>query len=323
MTTQRKNIPFYRSDAENFSNAFRTPKGKADYESYWTFSVYDWGFLSIDDLQVEARQSDITFALTALKEMQEYAVSRNVQRPRTFLGIYPRLEPFCGEISDYIKRIFTPTGVVVLGHLSYSDNTRSDCVIMPPVNLVDPRAQKPGIGYGHSMHDAMLAVSCLWANNVRTNMSLSVTMQARRYKLKSGSQGQPLFYSKCETDAYEQRITAQEICDSPDSGYSRNINYDDNFQSVITYDDAGGFAITFENRMSLREKICDSWPPAATDIRLGLAVYDVNYDRRYTRCDHAWINGTWSRFHFLLRLRDFLHQDPTATNIYQDCIRVP
>ncbi|XP_070379919.1 uncharacterized protein [Dermacentor albipictus] len=242
------------SDAENFSNAFRTPKGKADYESYWKFSVYDWGFLSIDELQVEARQSDIIIALTALKEVQEYAVSKNVQRPRTFLGIYPRRGPVCTKVSEYIKTIFTPTGVVVLGHLSYSDNNRSDCVIMPPVNFVDPRAQKPGIGYGHSMRDAMMAVACLWKHNVRTNMSLSVTMQARRYKLKSGIQGQPPFYSDCKTDVYEQRKTPQEICDDPDSEYSRNINYDDTFQSAITYDHAGGFAITFENRMSLREK---------------------------------------------------------------------
>ncbi|XP_065301622.1 uncharacterized protein [Dermacentor albipictus] len=243
------------SDAHNFSDAFRTPKGKADYESYWTYSVYDWGFLSIDELQVEARPSaDIILALTTLKEMQEYAVSKNVQRPCTFLGIYPRQERVCAEVSDYIKNIFTPTGVVVLGHLSYSDNTRSDCVIMPPVNFVDPRAQKPGIGYGHRMRDAMKAVACLWKHNVRTSMFLSVTMQARRYKLKSGSQGQPQFYSDCETDAYEQRITAQEMCDNPNSGYITNINHDDKFQSAIAYDHAGGFAVTFEDRLSLREK---------------------------------------------------------------------
>ncbi|XP_065301624.1 uncharacterized protein [Dermacentor albipictus] len=241
-------------DAHNFSDAFRTPKGKADYESYWTYSVYDWGFLSIDELQVEARQSDIIFALTVLKEMEEYAVAKIVQWPRTFLGIYPRQGPVCAAVSDYIKRIFTPTGVVVLGHMSYSDNTRSDCVIMPPVNFVDPRAQKPGIGYGHSMRDAMKAVACLWKHNVRTSMFLSVTMQARRYKLKSGSQGQPQFYSDCETDAYEQRITAQEMCDNPNSGYITNINHDDKFQSAIAYDHAGGFAVTFEDRLSLREK---------------------------------------------------------------------
>ncbi|XP_070380771.1 uncharacterized protein [Dermacentor albipictus] len=311
------------SDAQNFSYAFRTPKGKADYESYWTYSVYDWGFLSVDELQVEARPTaDIILALTTLKEMQEYAMSKNVQRPRTFLGIYPRHEPVCAAVSDYIKRIFTPTGVVVLGHLSYSDSTRSDCIIMPPVNFVDPRAQNPDIRYGHSMRDAVLAAACLWGRNVRTSMSLSVTMQARRYKLKDGIEGQPPFYSDCETGAYEQRITAQEICYDPNSGYSRNINYNDTFQSPITYDHADGFAITFENRVSLREKICDAWAPAAADIRLGLAAYDVNYDRRSTRCDPEWINGTWSRLRFLLRLHDFLHREHPGGSIYEGCIGV-
>ncbi|XP_070379890.1 uncharacterized protein [Dermacentor albipictus] len=311
------------SDAHNFSGAFRTPKGKADYESYWTYSVYDWGFLSIDELQVEARPSaDIILALTTLKEMQEYALSKNVQPPCTFLGIYPRQERVCAEVSDYIKNIFTPTGVVVLGHLSYSDNTRSDCVIMPPVNFVDPRAQKPGIGYGHRMRDAMKVVTCLWEHNVRTNLSLSVTMQARRYKLKSGVQGQPQFYSDCEVDDYEQRTTAQEICDNPNSGYSTNIKYDGKFQSTIAYDHAGGFAVTFENPHSLREKICDAWTPEALDISLGLAVYDVNYDRRYTMCFSPWIFGTWFRLGFLLKLRDSLYQHRPVTNIYEYCISI-
>ncbi|XP_065301623.1 uncharacterized protein [Dermacentor albipictus] len=309
-------------DAHNFSDAFRTPKGKADYESYWTYSVYDWGFLSIDELQVEARQSDIIFALTVLKEMEEYAVAKIVQWPRTFLGIYPRQGPVCAAVSDYIKRIFTPTGVVVLGHMSYSDNTRSDCVIMPPVNFVDPRAQKPGIGYGHSMRDAMKAVACLWKHNVRTSMFLSVTMQARRYKLKSGSQGQPQFYSDCETDAYEQRITAQEMCDNPNSGYITNINHDDKFQSAIAYDHAGGFAVTFEDRLSLREKICHTWTPEARDIRLSLAVYDVNYDRRSTMCSSRWISGRWTRLRFLLMIRDFFEWHRPVTNIYDACSRI-
>ncbi|XP_049523836.1 uncharacterized protein LOC125945665 [Dermacentor silvarum] len=198
-------------DAENFGNAFRTPKGKADYESYWSFNVYDWGFLSIDELQAEARHSDVIFVLTALKEIQEHALSKNAPRPHTFLGIYLRTSPVCAAVAEYIKTIFTPTGVVVLGHLSYADNTRSDCVIMPPVNFVDPRTQKPGITYGHRMRDATLALACLWEHNVRTNMSLSVTMRARRYKLKSGSQGKPPFYSDCEVDPYEQRTTAQEV----------------------------------------------------------------------------------------------------------------
>ncbi|XP_049523048.1 uncharacterized protein LOC125945322 [Dermacentor silvarum] len=310
------------SDAETFSRAFRTSKGKSDYESYWTYSVYDWGFLSIDEFQAAARHSDVSFALTALKEMQEHALTKNYQRPRTFLGIYMRSDSVCEAVAEYIKTIFTPTGIVVLGHLSYNDNTRSDCVIMPPVNLVEPRTEIPGVVYGHSMHEAMLDLECLWDNGVRTNMSLSVTMQARRYKLKSGSQGKPPFYSECGTGQYEQRVTAQEICDNPNSGYKRNINYDGVFMSGITYDQQDGFAIAYENRVSLRVKICDTWTLEAKGIGVGLAVYDVNYDHRPTMCNPIWLNGTWSRFRFLLRLRDFLNQDYPEANLFDDCMRV-
>ncbi|XP_049523047.1 uncharacterized protein LOC125945321 isoform X2 [Dermacentor silvarum] len=153
-------------------------------------------------------------------------------------------------------------------------------------------------------------------------MSLSVTMQARRYKLKSATQGQPPFYSDCETDQYEQRVTAQESCDNPNSGYSQNLNYDGVLLSMITYDLQDGFAITFENRFSLREKICDAWTVEATNKGVGLAVYDVNYDSRSTMCNPVWLNGTWYRFHFVLRIRDFLLQVHPEASLYNDCLNV-
>ncbi|KAL1470392.1 hypothetical protein MTO96_024328, partial [Rhipicephalus appendiculatus] len=202
------------------------------------------------------------------------------------------------------------------------DSWRPDCAIMPPINYLDPAVVKPRISYGHNMRDAMHVVTCLWNQGVRTNLSLSVTMQARRYKLRGTGQGQGLFYADCGTGTYEQRTTAQEICDDPKSGYSRNIYYAAQYKSLITYDDSEGFAVTFENSLSLREKLCDAWNLGATFGPVGLAVYDANYDRRSSRCDRRWINGTWSRFRFLLRLRDFLNQGPRSSTFLLDCNRV-
>ncbi|KAL3236897.1 hypothetical protein MRX96_022151 [Rhipicephalus microplus] len=122
-------------------------------------------------------------------------------------------------MSVSLSTVFAPTGVVVLGHLSYGDSWKSDCVIMPPVNYVDPRIVKPGIGYGHNM-------------------------------------------------------------------------------------------------------LCDAWSRGAIPAPVGLAVYDANYDRRSSRCDRRWINGTWSRFRYLLRLRDFLHHGQSSSTFSLDCNRV-
>ncbi|KAL1426833.1 hypothetical protein MTO96_017975 [Rhipicephalus appendiculatus] len=291
-------------DIVTFSNAFRSGKGKTDYESYWIFNVYHWGFLHIDELQAE---------------MHEHALSTAGQTPGTFLGIYMRSKQSCATVAGYISTIFAPTGVIVLGHLSYGDSWRPDCAIMPPINYVDPRPLKPGIGYGHSMRDAMDAVACLRNQGVRTSLSVSVTMQARRYKLTSTGQGPALFYNDCTPGTYEQRTTAQEICDDRKSGYSRNIFYAAQYESLATYDDTDGFAVTFENAISLRAKLCDAWSAGAITIPVGLAVYDANYDRRSSRCDHRWINGTWFRFHFLLRLRDFLHQAQPSSSFLPDC----
>ncbi|XP_075726059.1 uncharacterized protein LOC119179316 [Rhipicephalus microplus] len=250
-------------DVVAFSNAFQSGSGKADYETYWKFNVFHWGFLHVDELQVNANIASVSLALSTLKEIHEHAVSTAGQTPGTFLGIYMRLEKSCARVAGYIRTVFTPTGVVVLGHLSYGDSWKSDCVIMPPVNYVDPRLVKPGIGYGHNM-----------------------------------------------------------ICDDPQSGYSRNIYYATQDKSLITYDDSDGFAVTFENEISLREKLCDAWSRGATPAAVGLAVYDANYDRRSSRCDRRWINGTWSRFRYLLRLRDFLHHGQRSSTFSLDCNRV-
>nr|XP_037286279.1 uncharacterized protein LOC119179316 [Rhipicephalus microplus] len=199
-------------DVVAFSNAFQSGSGKADYETYWKFNVFHWGFLHVDELQVDANIAGVSLALSTLKEIHEHAVSTAGQTPGTFLGHLHEV----GEVLRQSGRIypvctvFTPTGVVVLGHLSYGDSWKSDCVIMPPVNYVDPRLVKPGIGYGHNMQDAMHAVTCLWNRGVQSSLSLSVTMQARRYKMRGTAQGRALFYTDCEPATYEQRTTAQE-----------------------------------------------------------------------------------------------------------------
>ncbi|KAL1483075.1 hypothetical protein MTO96_002145 [Rhipicephalus appendiculatus] len=300
-------------DVAAFSYAYRSPSGKSDYESYWTYNVFSWGFLHIDELQAEAKISD---------EMHQHALATAGSKPGTFLGIFMRTDKTCSAVAGYLHTVFAPTGVIVLGHLSYGDSWRPDCAIMPPINFVDPRLQKPGIGYGHSMRDAMVAVACLANKGVQTSLYVSVTMQARRYKIKSTGKGQALLYTDCGNGTYEQRVAAQQICDDPNSPYSRNIYYASQYSSPITYDDAEGYAITFENAVSLRTKICNAWSLGAIVFRVGLAVYDVNYDRRTSSCDSRWIVGFWSRFHFLMRLRDFLHQPRTSSAFVQECTRV-
>ncbi|XP_037521811.1 uncharacterized protein LOC119399066 [Rhipicephalus sanguineus] len=309
-------------DVVAFSNAYRSPNGRRYYESYWIYNVFSWGFLHIDELEAEGKITDVGLALETLKEMHQHALATAGLKPGTFLGIFMRTNLSCTSLAEYLHTIFAPTGVIILGHVSYGDYWRADCAIMPPINFVDPRAEKPGIGYGHRMRDAMLNMACLANQGVQTSLYLSVTMQARRYKIKSTGKGQSLYYTDCGSGNYEQRTTAQEICDDPNSGYSRNIYYASQYRSPITYDDRDGYAITFENAVSLRTKICNAWTPGAIALRVGLAVYDANYDRRTSKCDPRWINGSWSRFHFLMRLRDFLHQPLSSSPFVPECNRV-
>ncbi|KAL3240842.1 hypothetical protein MRX96_047905, partial [Rhipicephalus microplus] len=193
--------------------------------------------------------------------------------------------------------IFAPTGVILLGHLSYGDFWRPDCAIMPPINFVDPRVEKPGISYGHRMRDAMLALACLATEGVQTSLYLSVTMQGRRYKLKNTSKG-PV--------SVLHRLRKRHLRTACLGSAVGEINL---------------YSLNIRGRVS--SQICSSWALGAIVLRVGLAVYDVNYDSRNTTCDALRITGPWSRFHFLMRLRDFLHQ-PTrsSSDFVRECDRV-
>ncbi|KAL1477676.1 hypothetical protein MTO96_035567, partial [Rhipicephalus appendiculatus] len=90
-------------DVATFNNAFRSGNGKADYETYWKFNVYHWGFLHIDELQVDTRIADVSLALTTLKEVHEHALSTAGQTPGTFLGIFMRSDQSCATVAGYIR----------------------------------------------------------------------------------------------------------------------------------------------------------------------------------------------------------------------------
>ncbi|XP_077486541.1 uncharacterized protein LOC144097782 [Amblyomma americanum] len=309
------------SDASKLRRGFQTHEGKQDYESYWNVRIYDWGFLFIDEFQAEALSHAIFSALSVLKEMQEYLQSKRHDQVFMFMGMYARSDTLCAEVAQRMNSIFTPAGVIILGHLSYHDTERSDCAVLPPTNLHDPHF-RGGVSYGHSIRDAVHMVKCLRQYDVRTNFSVSVTLRGRWSRPKSFT-GQSSFvsvhfYDECQSSAYREVAALGSICDDPNGLYAKNLAYDKDTKAVITFNQNQGYAFTFDNEKSLLEKICDAWNGVA-DVQLGIAVYDVLHDGRDTKCDSKWIVGRWSRLRFLIRLSAFLEENYRNPDVKRTC----
>ncbi|XP_077486084.1 uncharacterized protein LOC144097206 [Amblyomma americanum] len=312
------------SDMSRFASAFRTTRGKQDYEGYWNYNIFDWGFLFVDEFQAQAGARQITEALRILKEMEEYLkAQRSDGIVFTFLGIYTRSNAICAEIAQYMNTIFTPSGVIVLGHLTYSDSSRPDCNVMPPTSINDPRLQ--GAKYGHSLRDALHLVRCLQQNGVRTHFSVSTTMRGRwtnptNFVNRSGMLRVD-FYDECQRSPYREDAALKAICDYATGPYARNLAYDTNVKAVITFDEARRFALAFDNENSLREKICDAWE-SVTDLQVAVAIYDINHDNRDTRCEARWMTGAWARLRLLLRLSAFIERYYKRPEDQTNCHRV-
>ncbi|XP_077521166.1 uncharacterized protein LOC144132550 isoform X1 [Amblyomma americanum] len=324
-TSTRYGMSIDLSNAKVLSRALATQEGIEDYESYWGVKVFDWGFLTVNEFEAYRLTQEIVDAMKILKKMHRHGSSKSGQVVHTFLGIYFKMD-LCEMVAHHIRTTFIPTGIISLGHISYLDRNRSDCIIMPPTNLKDPRVYSPRVDYGHSVSDAVAATNCLWNHGVRTAFSVSVTMQGRWYTTRSAGnvprgQGQQYFYKNCSSyTVYEQTGSIQEMCDDQSLGYARNQAYDNTNKAVISYDEIYGFAITFDNEQSLQFKVCDALK--STQRQLGVAVYDVNYDANTTQCNERWIKGSWERLRFLYRLQNsmndaYLHPDKNF-----DCLQI-
>ncbi|KAL1480373.1 hypothetical protein MTO96_051083 [Rhipicephalus appendiculatus] len=101
---------------------------------------------------------------------------------------------------------------------------------------------------------------------------------------------------------FEQNAPAVRIC-AQSEVYKRNINFSEEYQTVITYDNSKGFTITFDNDNSLRTKVCDA---RAKHGSFGLAAYDVNYDQGEDVCPKWGAKGHYSRLYLVQRLNAFM-----------------
>ncbi|XP_075549662.1 uncharacterized protein LOC142583192 [Dermacentor variabilis] len=305
-----------------FSSHLLLPRGKKKIKEMGDKKILDYGFLTLDHSRSSPR--NIQDALSALKAVTEIVKEETGKTGVTVLGLYSKDETTCQTISNIIGQEFKPSAIVILGHISYPDWNSPGCHILPPNLYGVQRHVLKDIGYGHLFEDGVALGRCIEEKikfTANIPVKVSVTLKGRRYKAKR--ERDPTFVgignfdllSECgraERDTeYDQDAPSVRVCGATDY-YKRNINFSEQYQSVVTYDKLKGFTITFDNEASLRRKVCDA---RASHGSFSLAAYDVNYDLGKSNCGKWGAMGHVSRLKLIGKLNAFMRGEDAGDDV--------
>ncbi|XP_075550257.1 uncharacterized protein LOC142583650 [Dermacentor variabilis] len=248
-----------------FSDHLLLPRGKKKIKEMGDQNVLDYGFLTIDHSRSSVQ--NIQEALSALKAVTKVVKEVTGKTGFTVLGLYSKVKTTCQTIFDISGQEFKPSAIIILGHISYPDRHIYGCRILPPNLYGVQRQVLKDIGYGHLFEDGVALGRCIeekikFTGNIP--VKVSVTLKGRRYKAKPEGDrsivgiGNFDLLRECgrsKRDAkYQQDAPAVRVCGQSEQ-YKKNINFSEQYQSVVTYDKVKGFTITFDNEASLRKKV--------------------------------------------------------------------
>ncbi|XP_054926774.1 uncharacterized protein [Dermacentor andersoni] len=297
-------------------------RGKKRIKEMGDQNVLDYGFLTLDHSR--SFVLNIQEALSALKAVTEIVKEVTGKTGFTVLGLYSKVKATCQAIFDISGQKFKPSAIIILGHITYPDRHVHGCHILPPNLYGVQRDVLKDIGYGHLLEDGVALSRCIEEKIKLTGyipVKVSVTLKGRRYKAKP--ELDPSFVGIGNFDLlrecgrpkrdpkYNQDAPAVRVCEQSEQ-YKKNINFSEQYQSVVTYDKLKGYTITFDNEASLQKKVCDA---SASQGSFSLAAYDVNYDQGKSSCAMWGAKGHFSRLKLIRKLNAFMRGEDAGDNV--------
>ncbi|XP_049514172.1 uncharacterized protein LOC125941253 [Dermacentor silvarum] len=231
------------------------------------------------------------------------------------VGLYCKATTGCDKVSEYLKTVYLPDGIVVLGHISYNDNNITGCIMLPTSLYEDSKKATKNwqnLTYMYSMNDAVKTVKHLQqTEGLDTMFAVSTTMAGRWYKperpdnknVKYAGRYRPA--NPCKLESYPQKAHVQAMCGNTTFQYTKNFAYTASRVTGYSWDKTHGFTITFETEETLKVKFCFTFDNH-TELLVGVAAYDVNYDAAPKNCT-GFIGAAWSRLLFVEKIRKLLN----------------
>ncbi|XP_077491859.1 uncharacterized protein LOC144102468 [Amblyomma americanum] len=319
----------------DFVNGLRKTQAKAWVEeNLLKNKVYHWGAMNVHKVYLEGSQGVLKAALEGLKDAVTFSRPLAHQRqiaPYTFLGCYGG----CQTIGQELKSVFTPDAIVILGHMSFQPYAISSeipnfrCIILPPNIYQIPAPVRSLAPYAHTYYEGCRLAECLRTQHkLQVPIGVSLTLKGRWWvpltddeKSAPSAIGSYGLYKECALRSFDQDALPGVVCNMTNANYTKNVQLDQDAQSLTAYDKGPGFKQTFafDNHQTYRQKLCDA-KYNLTQVVFTVAAYDVNYDSVTMSCQRTQVFGRYVRTVRLRRIGRFLNDNYTDSSKHASCL---
>ncbi|XP_075728251.1 uncharacterized protein LOC142769167 [Rhipicephalus microplus] len=137
-------------DDQNVEQEIKTKRFESGIDRIMAMNIVHFGFLN--SYLSYASTTHIFKALNVLKGLDDYLKLKNIRTSSTVmaLGVAPVYPSEFDTYVELMKQVFMPDLFVAIGHISYSDDGRQDCVILPPSVYAFPTSFTAP--YGHTLY---------------------------------------------------------------------------------------------------------------------------------------------------------------------------
>ncbi|KAL3199429.1 hypothetical protein MRX96_014067 [Rhipicephalus microplus] len=292
-----------------FTMEVKSAAGMQHYKDHWQHNIYHWGVVNIHELILKTTPDIFKASLTILKELKETATAAG-KNTSMVVGLFCKSTGNGDEVTEYLKTVYLPDGILVLGHLSYRDNNISDCTILPCSIIADPVVKYKNLSYMHSLNDSIDTVSYLQAQGLDTMYAVTVTMAGRWYKPRQPDNLNVKYPGKYrvgylgKVEDYPQKAHVQDVCGNTSLEFTKHFEYTAFHLTAFAWDKKVGLTVTFESLEALQKKLCFAFQNHTT-LLVGVSIYDANYDATPRNCT-SFQGDTWARVAWIDKMRRLL-----------------
>ncbi|KAL1480050.1 hypothetical protein MTO96_051360, partial [Rhipicephalus appendiculatus] len=307
-------------DDKNIEQEIKTKRFESGIDWITAQNIAHFGFLNA--YLSYASATHIFKALNVLKGLDDYLTLKNIRTSNTVmaLGVAPVYPSEFDTYVELMKQVFMPDLFVAIGHISYSDDGRQDCVILPPSVYAFP--QSFTAPYGHTLLESVELLRHVDSIPDHPALVLSLSLHGRIYVPMHPDDGNPdnigtfTVFNKCNNSDI---VAPAEICSSHSPrGLHVNYVYNRIFYVAQSYDKLARKTSTFESEEALIAEVCDI-KQTAVPLDFTIAAYDIDRDSAKALCSALTLKGSYARVSVLEKLNHFLAVDYKAAKDRAEC----
>lgn len=299
------------------------------------------GLFLLSDMGVD----DVRGVLELLRAMKEFVSPNPSARSSvryTILSVEVKKAETIGNLTEFFRSVHTPDAILVSGHLwqnkdiqrpkKFSPYDRVPCQLVPPNNYFDPSTRNWNSQQAGTMADHVQLLLRFKRAGINAHYSMMLTMGAARHQMRfpdnrNPARGNyaaymPCLYKRNPREGARDFEDPKRLCADPDSAYYKNMQYQDDARTWITFDKdkSREFSIAFDTEDTLRWKACNTMAGFVGEL-IGVAAIDVDFDNSTSNCP-GWTSAPFNRVKLLKAINTFVQTEFWDPSDLYFCLRL-